>query len=153
MEGGYINEGGQLKSKNGQKYVVNKRPAGVYIPKNCIFLTALLAVIAMIIIIVLTYLLLSQSCSANGNTSLQNDTISKAGLFGATTSNSNSVLSDQSDGNERGNAEIILNDGWNPRLYKVVKQIRCKKESSESDRYHIHSQNFQPSVHLKQTCR
>ncbi|XP_037030897.1 aminopeptidase N isoform X2 [Bradysia coprophila] len=120
MEGGYINEGGQLKSKNGQKYIVNQRPAGVYIPKNCIFFTALLAVIAMIIIIVLTYLLLSQSCSANGNTSLQNDTISKAGLFGATTSNSNSVLSDQSDGNERGNAEIILNDGWNPRLYKLL---------------------------------
>lgn len=61
------------------------------------------------------------SCSAKENTTSQNETISKAGLFGATTSNSNSVLSDQSDfmhGHENGNAEITLNDGWNPLLYK-----------------------------------
>lgn len=60
----------------------------------------------------------SYSCSANENPPLQNDTISRAGLFGASSSNSNSVLSDQSDGNEQANAEIILNDGWNPLLYK-----------------------------------
>lgn len=96
MEGGYINEGGQLKSKNGQKYIVNKRPAGVHIPKSCILLTAALAVIAMIIIAVLTYLVVSQSCEAN--TPIQNDTIAPASLV----------------------ADIVLNDGWSPMLYKLV---------------------------------
>lgn len=57
-------------------------------------------------------------CSADEKSLVSNDTISKAGLFGASLSNSNSVLSDQSDENEHSNTEIILNDGWNPLLYK-----------------------------------
>ncbi|KAJ6637110.1 Aminopeptidase Ey, partial [Pseudolycoriella hygida] len=72
----------------------------------------------MVVIIVLAYLLLSQSCSADENPVVKlNETFSNAGLYGASTSNSNAVLSDQSDGNENTNAEIILNDGWNPLLY------------------------------------
>lgn len=52
--------GGQLKSKNGQKYTINARRRGVYVPRYCVLLTVLLGVAAMIVIALLSYFLLSQ---------------------------------------------------------------------------------------------
>lgn len=54
--------GGQLKTKNGQKYVVNqyRSPEGYFISKPCGFLYILLLIIMMILTAIITYLLLSQ---------------------------------------------------------------------------------------------
>lgn len=51
--------GGQLRTKNGQKYTINSRNPGVFVPRYCIVLTALLGVVAMIAIALLSYFLLS----------------------------------------------------------------------------------------------
>lgn len=53
--------GGQMKTKNGQKYVINSNRSGVYVPRYCIILTALLGLLAMIVIALLSYFLLSQT--------------------------------------------------------------------------------------------
>lgn len=53
--------GGQLKSKNGQKYIINHRPEGFYISKSHAILLALLAVIVMAAVFLLTYFLLAHS--------------------------------------------------------------------------------------------
>lgn len=52
--------GGQLKSKNGQKYVVNQyRDAeGFYVTRSCAFIYLVLFVIMMILTALLTYVIL-----------------------------------------------------------------------------------------------
>lgn len=60
MEGGYVNEGGQLKTKNGQKYVFNGGPpSGVYVSKACLIISAFIMVAALISSVLITYFLTS----------------------------------------------------------------------------------------------
>ncbi|XP_068153557.1 aminopeptidase N isoform X1 [Drosophila tropicalis] len=71
MEGGYVNEedsdaimgvespGGQLKTKNGQKYVFNGPPSGVYVSKPCLVVTAFIMVVILIFSILITYFVTS----------------------------------------------------------------------------------------------
>ncbi|XP_030375833.1 aminopeptidase N isoform X2 [Scaptodrosophila lebanonensis] len=61
MEGGYVNEGGQLKTKNGQKYVFNGPPSGVYVSKTCLVLSAFIILVALLSSIIITYFLASFS--------------------------------------------------------------------------------------------
>ncbi|XP_052836414.1 aminopeptidase N isoform X4 [Drosophila gunungcola] len=60
MEGGYVNEGGQLKTKNGQKYVFNGHPSGVYVSKACLIIAAFITVVALISTIGITYFVTRQ---------------------------------------------------------------------------------------------
>lgn len=55
MEGGYINEGGQLKTKNGQKYVFNGRPSGIFVSRTCAIFTAIITILILIFTILITY--------------------------------------------------------------------------------------------------
>lgn len=56
-------KGGQLKTKNGQKYVFNGPPSGVFVTKTCIFFAALLAVLAVIFTALITYFLTAGTLS------------------------------------------------------------------------------------------
>lgn len=47
--------GGQLKSKNGQKYIINHRNDGFFITKKHIFLITLLIAIVMASVLLLMY--------------------------------------------------------------------------------------------------
>ncbi|XP_062552092.1 aminopeptidase N isoform X2 [Armigeres subalbatus] len=74
--GGYINEGGQLKSKNGQKYIINNSPRGKYIASWCWYFTLFLVAALILLTIVLLVLLFNQPrlCTydnepTNGNSS------------------------------------------------------------------------------------
>ncbi|XP_034484663.1 aminopeptidase N [Drosophila innubila] len=61
MEGGYVNEGGQLKTKNGQKYIFNNGPpSGVYVSRACLIISAFIMVAALISSVLITYFLTSQ---------------------------------------------------------------------------------------------
>ncbi|XP_017052623.1 aminopeptidase N isoform X2 [Drosophila ficusphila] len=60
MEGGYVNEGGQLKTKNGQKYVFNGPPSGFYVSKACLIISAFVAVVALLFTIAITYFVTRQ---------------------------------------------------------------------------------------------
>lgn len=60
MEGGYVNEGGQLKTKNGQKYVFNGPPSGVYVSKACLIIAAFITVLALLFTIAITYFVTRQ---------------------------------------------------------------------------------------------
>ncbi|XP_054728242.1 aminopeptidase N [Anastrepha obliqua] len=64
--------GGQLKTKNGQKYVFNGPPSGIYVTRTCVFFTAVLALVALIFTILITYFLTASSVATpsclNGNT-------------------------------------------------------------------------------------
>ena len=52
--------GGQLKTKNGQKYIINHRIDGIFISKTHAILLALLTLIVMAAVFLLTYFLLAQ---------------------------------------------------------------------------------------------
>ncbi|XP_037811400.1 aminopeptidase N isoform X2 [Lucilia sericata] len=83
MEGGYVNEedsdaiigvespGGQLKTKNGQKYVFNGRPSGIFVSKTCATFTAIITILAIIFTILITYFVtvntMTQSCTNGHN--------------------------------------------------------------------------------------
>lgn len=52
--------GGQMKSKNGQKYVVNEKPPGYFLTKSCAALIAIATVVAMVLVFLVTFFLLTQ---------------------------------------------------------------------------------------------
>jgi len=52
--------GGQLKTKNGQKYVFNGAPSGVYVSKACLIIAAFITVLALLFTIVITYFVTRQ---------------------------------------------------------------------------------------------
>ncbi|XP_017131390.1 aminopeptidase N isoform X2 [Drosophila elegans] len=52
--------GGQLKTKNGQKYVFNGHPSGVYVSKACLIIAAFITVVALISTIGITYFVTRQ---------------------------------------------------------------------------------------------
>lgn len=49
-----------MKSKNGQKYVVNHRPEGYFLTRGCAILIGLATIIAMALVFLITFFLLSQ---------------------------------------------------------------------------------------------
>lgn len=53
--------GGQLKTKNGQKYVFNGPPSGVYVSRTCLIVSFLIMLAALISAVLITYLLTAQS--------------------------------------------------------------------------------------------
>lgn len=53
--------GGQLKTKNGQKYVFNGPPSGVYVSRTCLVVSLLIMVAALISAVIVTYLLTTQA--------------------------------------------------------------------------------------------
>ncbi|KAH8332320.1 hypothetical protein KR074_000992, partial [Drosophila pseudoananassae] len=52
--------GGQLKTKNGQKYVFNGPPSGVYVSKACLVIAAFIMVVALLFSIAVTYFVTRQ---------------------------------------------------------------------------------------------
>ncbi|KAH8382048.1 hypothetical protein KR009_001575, partial [Drosophila setifemur] len=52
--------GGQLKTKNGQKYVFNGPPSGVYVSKACLVIAAFITVLALLFTIAITYFVTRQ---------------------------------------------------------------------------------------------
>ncbi|KAH8363302.1 hypothetical protein KR084_008012, partial [Drosophila pseudotakahashii] len=52
--------GGQLKTKNGQKYVFNGPPSGVYVSKACLIIAAFITLLALLFTIVITYFVTRQ---------------------------------------------------------------------------------------------
>lgn len=88
--GGYINEGGQLKSKNGQKYIINNSPRGKYVPSGCWYFTLFLVTALMLLSIVLLVLLINQprSCTQDNGHSSENSSVIKSGaIFNSLSSN------------------------------------------------------------------
>ncbi|XP_065721508.2 aminopeptidase N isoform X2 [Drosophila suzukii] len=57
---GVESPGGQLKTKNGQKYVFNGAPSGVYVSKACLIIAAFITVLALLFTIVITYFVTRQ---------------------------------------------------------------------------------------------
>uniref|UniRef100_A0A6P4FGB9 Aminopeptidase N isoform X3 n=1 Tax=Drosophila rhopaloa TaxID=1041015 RepID=A0A6P4FGB9_DRORH len=55
--------GGQLKTKNGQKYVFNGHPSGVYVSKACLVVAAFITVLALLFTIAITYFVTRQGLS------------------------------------------------------------------------------------------
>ncbi|XP_037909799.1 aminopeptidase N isoform X2 [Hermetia illucens] len=129
MDGGYINEGGQLKTKNGQKYVVNQQPEGVFVSRTCGILTGIIALCVLIIAILLTYFLSSsgESCSLSRSTLNQTNT---AGLFGSifTTDSTNGIYQDEAY--KLHNKEIKLHEGWSPEMYKLIIEPNIEKSTA-----------------------
>uniref|UniRef100_A0A6P4FR52 Splicing factor, suppressor of white-apricot homolog n=1 Tax=Drosophila rhopaloa TaxID=1041015 RepID=A0A6P4FR52_DRORH len=54
---------GQLKTKNGQKYVFNGHPSGVYVSKACLVVAAFITVLALLFTIAITYFVTRQGLS------------------------------------------------------------------------------------------
>ncbi|XP_016951233.1 aminopeptidase N isoform X2 [Drosophila biarmipes] len=52
--------GGQLKTKNGQKYVFNGAPSGVYVSKACLIIAAFIIVVALLFTGLITYFVTSK---------------------------------------------------------------------------------------------
>ncbi|KAH8242277.1 hypothetical protein KR038_008937 [Drosophila bunnanda] len=55
--------GGQLKTKNGQKYVFNGPPSGVYVSKACLIIAAFIFLVALLFSIAVTYFVTRQGIS------------------------------------------------------------------------------------------
>lgn len=88
--GGYINEGGQLKSKNGQKYIINSSPRGKYVASWCWYFTLFLVTALTLLTIVLLVLLINQPrlCTYDSETSNGNSSAIKTGaIFNPLSSN------------------------------------------------------------------
>ncbi|XP_059621978.1 aminopeptidase N isoform X2 [Phlebotomus argentipes] len=135
MEGGYINEGGQLKTKNGQKYVVNHKPAGYFVTKGCIALMACAAILALVAVFLLTYFLAVPRCDASTE-SLTNETVSSASIFSPSRGakpkqkptspeddlmDEDETLSDQNyESFNSKEDKIHLYEGWNPTRYRLI---------------------------------
>ncbi|XP_041674632.1 aminopeptidase N isoform X2 [Drosophila eugracilis] len=60
--------GGQLKTKNGQKYVFNGPPSGVYVSKACLIIAAFITVLALLFTIAITYFVTRQGLSPKEET-------------------------------------------------------------------------------------
>ncbi|BFF92068.1 aminopeptidase N [Drosophila madeirensis] len=56
--------GGQLKTKNGQKYVFNGPPSGVYVSRACLIISAFIIMVALLFSIAVTYFLARQGVPA-----------------------------------------------------------------------------------------
>ncbi|GAB0092441.1 Aminopeptidase [Sergentomyia squamirostris] len=145
MEGGYINEdldpdvdsdeGGQLKTKNGQKYVVNHRPQGYYVTKGCIALMACATILALLAVFLLTYFLVDSRCDAS-TAPMANENVSSASIFSPARKGKSKeepklenedlpddeeILMDQNYESFKSKEEQIhLYEGWNPTRYKLI---------------------------------
>ncbi|XP_053682785.1 aminopeptidase N-like [Sabethes cyaneus] len=143
---GYINEGGQLKTKNGQKYIINSVPRGKYIPTWCWYFTLFLLSALVLLSIVLLVLLINQQrlyTSESGPTNGSNSTILAGSIYNGQTSkkcshdprlktryeNSSPAATDDYVDDESG-GEAAATDGeqdvvtryygWSPSHYKLT---------------------------------
>lgn len=90
--GGYVNEGGQLKSSNGQKYIINNPPRGRYC-SNC----AIAAIVGLIFILLATaigllVLVLHPDSLCTGPSTSVNGAVQHASTFGFTRAPANPKL-------------------------------------------------------------
>ncbi|EDW27974.1 GL27230 [Drosophila persimilis] len=58
-----VGGGGQLKTKNGQKYVFNGPPTGVYVSRACLIISAFIMIVALLFSIAITYFVARQGVS------------------------------------------------------------------------------------------
>lgn len=134
---GYINEGGQLKTKNGQKYVVNNHPEGIFVSKACAILTCICMMALLLgFITVLICFLTVNNCTV---VEVTNGTISSAGIFAASVSNgntqliengnSNAVLADEGMKTPAGR-DITLYEGWSPISYRLIIEPNIKTSTN-----------------------
>ncbi|CAO1436554.1 unnamed protein product [Diamesa hyperborea] len=133
METGYINEGGQLKAKSGQKYVINqyKTAEGFYVTQICGYLYFVALIVMIILTALITYFLIVPSCSKelhfNGNESIHTGSFVKPlGSHPAEDHGTNdAVLSDQAIITKNSDVPIVedeieFHDGWIPSHYDLL---------------------------------
>ncbi|XP_055901908.1 aminopeptidase N isoform X2 [Eupeodes corollae] len=148
MDGGYINEGGQLKTKNGQKYVLNGKPERM--TRSFAILSACVMLLAILIAILITYFITasayeSKGCT-NGHSSFNNNnnnhgenfsaTIASASTFGMPSSSRSPgtnaaaaeghhdpVTNKPNNNNKKGlnpiDRKLHVYEGWTPEIYKI----------------------------------
>ncbi|KAH8295316.1 hypothetical protein KR018_009945, partial [Drosophila ironensis] len=84
--------GGQLKTKNGQKYVFNGPPSGVYVSKACLVIAAFIILVALLFSIAVTYFVtrqglgpkeISTSCITADQSNVNSTHIQTAGWISA----------------------------------------------------------------------
>ncbi|XP_055586170.1 aminopeptidase N-like isoform X2 [Uranotaenia lowii] len=124
--GGYINEGGQLKSKNGQKYTVNRAPRGKYIPTWCWYFTLFLVLALIVLSVVLLVLLITQQrlyAAENGGHSNGNSTILTGSLGGSSASS----VSSSTNG-----FGPVTNGGSNPKKHQHDPRLNTNYRDSWS---------------------
>lgn len=142
METGYINEGGQLKSKNGQKYVLNhyQKPESYCFSKVCLLTSLAIFIMSFLLGSLLTYLLLaSSSCQSLSS----NDTVHSAGIWGSLTRenaihspSSNGMMSDQADDAAKAKLpkaieeEIQFHKGWDATHYDLLLEPHIDNSTS-----------------------
>lgn len=49
-----------MKSKNGQKYVVNHKPDGYFVTRSCAVLSVIAVLVLMVLVFLVTFFMLSQ---------------------------------------------------------------------------------------------
>ncbi|KAL5282628.1 hypothetical protein ACFFRR_005619 [Megaselia abdita] len=142
---GYINEGGQLKTKNGQKYIVNERSRnGFYITKSGLILAAISAIIAIVATILITFFLSTygaESCLNGKFHKYETDEplLNKAGIFevnskndkGDTSPTDSTLWTEHTElstisttttllPNLVVNQKLEFYEGWNPQHYRLL---------------------------------
>ncbi|XP_055381623.1 aminopeptidase N isoform X2 [Condylostylus longicornis] len=145
MGEGYINEGGQLKTKNGQKYIVNERREGIFVSKSCAILSAIIAVSAIIIAVLITYFLTSNFPEQRSNCpQLNGNAPATAGIYSNKNSyatNSKADLNDEAitngntitNGVSISNRNFIDDDDLDPNI--MISDEGIKKPAKE---IHLH---------------
>ncbi|XP_013102535.1 aminopeptidase N isoform X2 [Stomoxys calcitrans] len=162
MEGGYVNEedsdaiigvespGGQLKTKNGQKYVFNGRPSGIFVSKTCAIFSCIIAILIVLFSVLITYFVTVSTTTPgclNGHSdpTVNNNHLATASMLGmpqpkSKYNNEVAPVGDIPPDNEifgEGakdkfpNRQLQLYDGWLPLQYNVV--IEPNNQTSTSN--------------------
>lgn len=113
--GGYINEGGQLKTKNGQKYIINNFPRGKYVSSGCYYFTFFLMGALILLSIALLVLLINQHgcASEGGHTNGNSSAITKGSIFNPLSSNGQSDAPFESEKSKKCSHDPRLNTQYN----------------------------------------
>uniref|UniRef100_A0A336M5T3 CSON010579 protein n=1 Tax=Culicoides sonorensis TaxID=179676 RepID=A0A336M5T3_CULSO len=125
-------QSGQMKSMNGQKYVINHRQHdGYYVSKSCAILWLLSVLAALLTVFFLTYFLTVPSTCPIENVHYETDKTYISSIVGDrvarqhetvhTNGNDNDdeyYKDDSSRTNDKENDEIKLYEGWNPIEYE-----------------------------------
>ncbi|XP_075148016.1 aminopeptidase N isoform X1 [Haematobia irritans] len=163
MEGGYVNEedsdaiigvdspGGQLKTKNGQKYVFNGRPSGIFVSKTCAICSFIIAIMILLFSVLITYFVTVTTTTPgcmNGHSDpmTNNNHLATASMLGMPLPKSKynndevAPVGDIPPDNEifgEGakdkfpNRQLQLYDGWLPLHYNVI--IEPNNQTSTSN--------------------
>ncbi|XP_031619853.1 aminopeptidase Ey isoform X2 [Contarinia nasturtii] len=147
MDSGYINEGGQLKTKNGQKYIINNHHHhrdGFYVTKRHAILIAALILIVMLAYTVLIYFLFAKGATSATVTPSATSALSTTNATNAPIMVSSEIVAETEkpipehmllptpsgiDPTPRPRA-IKLNEGWSPTLYRLIIQPDIKNGTS-----------------------